>query len=196
MWGCRRPAPRAGERSPLPTYTDVSRDPRTFETSVGLLATFYAERGRWPKREAGEPEERRLASWLHGQRKRKDNLTAPHRALLDETVPGWDGSPRSAQMGTDDGRLPDWQLKAACLGAGADVFFVERGGAARERAAAAKAICATCSVRPECLEYGLSLPHPDRQYGIWGGLTEKERRRLHRERKASDRKPLGSDAAA
>ena len=202
MWGRRDdPALLIGKGMWYSPHTGVSAGPQPFATSVALLATFHAEHGRWPRRKAGEPEERRLASWLHGQRKRKDNLTPAHRALLDETVPDWDGSPQSPrsdtpQVGTDDIGRPAWQLRAACLGVGADVFFIERGGGAQKQAAMAKAVCAACPVRAECLEYGLSLPEPERHYGIWGGLTEKERRKLRRERKTSERRASGAGAAA
>lgn len=79
--------------------------------------------------------------------------------------------------------LTRWAPRAACLGKdeekGAPVFFpsneVRRGGPdPREEA---KAICATCPVREECLEYALAFPEP---LGIWGGMDEEERRRLRR----------------
>ncbi|GIU84459.1 MAG: hypothetical protein KatS3mg008_1234 [Acidimicrobiales bacterium] len=79
--------------------------------------------------------------------------------------------------------VASWQAKAACRGPHAAVFFppshFERKEEKREREARAKAICATCSVREECLEYALSI---NEQHGIWGGLTEAERRQLVAER--------------
>lgn len=68
---------------------------------------------------------------------------------------------------------PSWQQQAACRDADTALFYPEKG----ERAAPAKAICAKCPVQAECLEYGLH----DR-FGIWGGLTEKERRVVIRKR--------------
>jgi WhiB family redox-sensing transcriptional regulator len=50
-------------------------------------------------------------------------------------------------------------------------FFPEKGGSTRE----AKKVCLTCDVRSECLEY--ALEH-DERFGIWGGLSERERRKL------------------
>lgn len=73
----------------------------------------------------------------------------------------------------------DWQLRAACRGPHATVFFppprFERKHERLAREAAAKAICATCTVRRECLEYSLAIREP---HGIWGGLTESERKLL------------------
>lgn len=69
-------------------------------------------------------------------------------------------------------RLP-WQEYSLCAYVDADVFFPEKGGSSRE----AKRICAQCSVKGECLEYALDN---DERFGIWGGLSERERRRLKR----------------
>jgi WhiB family transcriptional regulator, redox-sensing transcriptional regulator len=66
-----------------------------------------------------------------------------------------------------------WYEKAACLDKDADCFFPEKGGSTR----AAKRICQTCSVQAECLDYALDN---DERFGIWGGLSERERRRLKR----------------
>ena len=52
-------------------------------------------------------------------------------------------------------------------------FFPEKGGSTRE----AKRVCATCEVREECLQYALAN---DERFGIWGGLSERERRKLKR----------------
>ena len=73
----------------------------------------------------------------------------------------------------------DWQLKAACRGPQAAVFFPpstpERRDEKRFRERHAKAICETCSVREDCLSYALTIRE---QHGIWGGLSESERREL------------------
>ncbi len=66
-----------------------------------------------------------------------------------------------------------WATEAKCLNADPDVFFPEKGGSTRE----AKRICAECTVRDECLEY--ALEH-DERFGIWGGMSERERRKLKR----------------
>lgn len=71
----------------------------------------------------------------------------------------------------------EWQLKAACRGPQAEVFFpppvTERKDEKLERENRAKAICGQCSVNDECLDYALQIRE---QHGIWGGLNEAERR--------------------
>ncbi len=69
--------------------------------------------------------------------------------------------------------VPDWQERALCAQTDPEAFFPEKGGSTRE----AKRICAGCEVRAECLEYALAQ---DERFGIWGGLSERERRRLRR----------------
>jgi len=66
-----------------------------------------------------------------------------------------------------------WREQAACRGTNPDVFFPERG----ESSKAAKAICAACPVTGECLDYALTHAIHD---GIWGGLSERARKRLRR----------------
>jgi WhiB family redox-sensing transcriptional regulator len=72
-----------------------------------------------------------------------------------------------------------WQLKAACRGPQAAVFFppsyFERKDEKLEREARAKAICAQCAVREPCLDFAVSIREP---HGIWGGLNELERKAL------------------
>ena len=71
----------------------------------------------------------------------------------------------------------EWQVRAACRGPQAVMFFppstFERKDEKAEREQRAKAICASCSVRKDCLEYALRIREP---HGIWGGLNELERR--------------------
>jgi WhiB family redox-sensing transcriptional regulator len=68
---------------------------------------------------------------------------------------------------------PDWTDLALCAQTDPEVFFPEKGGSTRE----AKRVCAACDVRAQCLEY--ALEHEER-FGIWGGMSERERRRLYR----------------
>ena len=68
----------------------------------------------------------------------------------------------------------DWQERALCAQTDPEAFFPEKGGSTRE----AKKICSGCEVRAECLEY--ALEH-DERFGIWGGMSERERRRLKRQ---------------
>lgn len=71
----------------------------------------------------------------------------------------------------------DWQLRALCRGHHAHLFFppntFERKDERERREVRAKAICGVCPVVSECSEYALAIREP---YGIWGGLTETERR--------------------
>jgi WhiB family redox-sensing transcriptional regulator len=64
-----------------------------------------------------------------------------------------------------------WQDRALCAETDPEAFFPEKGGSTRE----AKKICLRCGVRDECLDY--ALEH-DERFGIWGGLSERERRRF------------------
>jgi len=68
-----------------------------------------------------------------------------------------------------------WQDEANCLGVDPDLFFPERGASTRE----AKEVCRGCVVREECLEYALVNGE---KFGIWGGMSERERRRIRRQR--------------
>ena len=73
----------------------------------------------------------------------------------------------------------DWQVKAACRGPQAAVFFPpthpERKDERAEREDRAKQICSTCPVRKPCPEYALQIREP---HGIWGGRNEVERKAL------------------
>lgn len=64
-----------------------------------------------------------------------------------------------------------WQQRALCAQTDPEAFFPEKGGSTRD----AKKVCVGCEVRSECLEY--ALLH-DERFGIWGGLSERERRKL------------------
>ena len=66
-----------------------------------------------------------------------------------------------------------WHESALCAETDPEAFFPEKGGSTRE----AKRICSGCEVRAESLEYALAN---DERFGIWGGLSERERRRLRR----------------
>jgi WhiB family redox-sensing transcriptional regulator len=68
-----------------------------------------------------------------------------------------------------------WQDLANCRGADPDLFFPERGASTR----AAKGICGECTVKADCLEFAIVSSE---KFGIWGGLSERERRKIRRER--------------
>lgn len=82
-----------------------------------------------------------------------------------------------------------WQDFANCLGVDPDLFFPERGASTRE----AKEVCRGCVVRDDCLEFALGNGE---KFGIWGGLSERERRRIRRQRTLARRSALGAEAAA
>ena len=72
---------------------------------------------------------------------------------------------------------PDWRLQANCRGMDPELFFPSKGDLVAVRSA--RAVCAACVVRPECLAYALALPGLD-TLGIWGGTTFKQRATLRR----------------
>lgn len=73
----------------------------------------------------------------------------------------------------------DWQVDALCRGSHAYLFFppssFERKDERERREQRAVAICEVCPVQPECREYALAIQEP---FGIWGGLTESDRRQI------------------
>jgi WhiB family redox-sensing transcriptional regulator len=73
---------------------------------------------------------------------------------------------------------PPWWHAALCKGVDPDLFFPTQGEPTKE----AKAVCAGCPVRTECLEYALANSE---RTGVWGGTSERERRALRRQRAAS-----------
>lgn len=75
-----------------------------------------------------------------------------------------------AGQDSDEAELT-WQERALCAQTDPEAFFPEKGGSTRE----AKRVCLTCDVRGDCLEYALQN---DERFGIWGGLSERERRKL------------------
>jgi WhiB family redox-sensing transcriptional regulator len=76
-----------------------------------------------------------------------------------------------AKVDDDDGL--GWRADALCAQTSPEAFFPEKGGSTRD----AKKVCGSCAVRSTCLEYALIN---DERFGIWGGLSERERRKLRR----------------
>lgn len=83
------------------------------------------------------------------------------------------GVPGVRRASEDDENALAWQSDALCAQTDPEAFFPEKGGSTRD----AKRICSTCDVRGECLEYALNN---DERFGIWGGMSERERRKLKR----------------
>ncbi len=69
-----------------------------------------------------------------------------------------------------------WRQRAACRGVEPEIFYP----ISEEEAEEAKAICSACAVQETCLEYALGNRERD---GVWGGATERERRRMIRQRR-------------
>lgn len=92
--------------------------------------------------------------------------------LLGDKKPGW------------------WRSAAACRSADPEMFFpISDSGPAREQTAKAKAVCATCRVRRECLGFALRT---GQMHGIWGGTTEYERAAAWRRASRLKETPPGS----
>ena len=68
-----------------------------------------------------------------------------------------------------------WKLRGKCREVDGDIFFPERGASTRK----AKAVCRRCEVQEECLEYAVNNGE---KFGIWGGLSERERRAIRKKR--------------
>lgn len=83
------------------------------------------------------------------------------------------GVPGTGNQIGDDNPLA-WQADALCAQTDPEAFFPEKGGSTRD----AKQICQSCEVRAQCLEYALER---DERFGIWGGLSERERRKLRKQ---------------
>ena len=77
----------------------------------------------------------------------------------------------------------DWRSGAACAAVGEAELWFAVGALEHKKA---KSICRHCDVRRECLSYAMSEPV---DHGIWGGLTERERRRQRRQAARSDSRP-------
>jgi WhiB family redox-sensing transcriptional regulator len=105
-------------------------------------------------------------SWL------SDYVSASERTADRGAVGSGQGFAGLWSMGLESD-LQSWQERALCAETDPEAFFPEKGGSTRE----AKKICTGCEVKAECLEYALAN---DERFGIWGGLSERERRRLRR----------------
>jgi WhiB family transcriptional regulator, redox-sensing transcriptional regulator len=81
-----------------------------------------------------------------------------------------------------------WQEYANCMGVDPDLFFPERGASTRE----AKEVCKGCVVREDCLEFALANGE---KFGIWGGMSERERRRVRRSRALARRAAAANTAS-
>jgi WhiB family redox-sensing transcriptional regulator len=100
------------------------------------------------------------------------SFSQPQLTLLTESSAEVFTTPALAATSSDE----SWRLDALCAETDPEAFFPEKGGSTRE----AKRVCTGCTVRAECLEFAL---RNDERFGIWGGLSERERRRLRLQRR-------------
>lgn len=84
----------------------------------------------------------------------------------------WLGLPSIIPAEQIEGELA-WQVDALCAQTDPEAFFPEKGGSTRD----AKKVCGACTVQQQCLDYALAN---DERFGIWGGLSERERRKLRK----------------
>lgn len=99
------------------------------------------------------------------------NRRVPDDWFVDPVQLGVPGVRRADPVGDDS--VLAWQADALCAQVDPEAFFPEKGGSTRD----AKRICGSCDVRAECLEWALEN---DERFGIWGGMSERERRKLRR----------------
>lgn len=96
-----------------------------------------------------------------------------HRVDLAQTEADATGHEVAAERAA-----PEWRARAACRDLGPEVFFpVGSTGRALDQVEAAKAVCAGCPVKTQCLAWALETNQRD---GVWGGTSEDERRALRR----------------
>ena len=96
----------------------------------------------------------------------------PENWFVDPINLGVPGVRRPAETGEDTALA--WQSESLCAQTDPEAFFPEKGGSTRD----AKRICTSCEVKAQCLEYALKN---DERFGIWGGLSERERRKLRKQ---------------
>ena len=102
-------------------------------------------------------------------------LLGPHELTADEQQEFMLGI-FNLGYGTASGEQLAWQDFALCAETDPDIFFPEKGGSTTP----ATSVCAQCMVQAECLEYAISH---DIRHGIWGGMSDNDRRRISRERR-------------
>ncbi len=96
----------------------------------------------------------------------------PDNWFVDPVRLGVPGVRQVDESSVEDNSL-SWQTDSLCAQTDPEAFFPEKGGSTRD----AKKICTSCEVRNQCLEYALAN---DERFGIWGGLSERERRKLRK----------------
>jgi WhiB family redox-sensing transcriptional regulator len=107
---------------------------------------------------------------MGANRERVKNMAVLRNALTGRLLTS------SARTGSAMVEELGWQEDALCAQTDPESFFPSKGGSTKE----AKRVCLTCEVRGQCLEYALTN---EERFGIWGGMSERERRKLSRARR-------------
>jgi hypothetical protein len=136
-------------------------DPRTGVGDVAARRAAVSARGH----SQAATERRREAQHRRWRAELNESLLAKaQRAQTDAMV-----TALSVALFGDDEQ--DWRERAVCAQVDADLWFPEKGGSTRE----AKKVCLSCPVRAQCLAFALEN---EERFGIWGGKSERERRRM------------------
>jgi WhiB family transcriptional regulator, redox-sensing transcriptional regulator len=86
----------------------------------------------------------------------------------------------------------DWRSLSACRDADPELFFpLSAWGPGQAQTASAKAVCASCQVRSDCLQFAL---RSGQEFGVWGGTSEDERRALRRAQLVRTPRPVAESA--
>ena len=80
------------------------------------------------------------------------------------------------------GNTEPWMSRGSCLGEDSEVFYPSVGRS--DASKAAKKVCARCPVRVRCLDFAM---RHNEEFGVWGGLTARQRRSLRREKLKKER---------
>jgi WhiB family redox-sensing transcriptional regulator len=164
---------------------------RTTRDWPGPHVSSNANRSRTGKPTVGFPEPLELTGEKRG---RPIELWGPNGILSNSTKEHTEDVSEARQYALDRHRaqvkgqlneLPDpinltplrrdWVIFGNCTGVDPELFYPGRGASTKE----AKQVCQGCAVRKECLEFALANGE---KFGIWGGLSERERRRIRRQR--------------
>ncbi|MFW0108330.1 WhiB family transcriptional regulator [Rothia sp. P7181] len=168
----------------------VNRKPPRYRDTEGTKMGVYAHRNygsesrysgtqtqRYTMQSAQYLEERANALLAAADAKEKAKQPPQQKKNLDpfsaEALSLWEAAAGLYSTEGDDGELA-WQADALCAQTDPEAFFPEKGGSTRD----AKRVCNECPVREACLEYAMDN---DERFGIWGGLSERERRRLRKQ---------------
>ncbi len=100
-------------------------------------------------------------------------MPALHRRSLHIQLPWDDPVPPGLAL-----EIPAWTEKARCTEVGGDEFYPEKG----QSSVPAKQVCMGCEVRMQCLEWALDNGE---RFGVWGGKSERERRKIARDRRTA-----------